>query len=277
MRDSSDDKGDVVQVRFVCVTHKSCVIMIPGIILICWLVVSGMFLVNLSKSKTMLEQLCWSIWWLIDLSIVPPAAVDIVLFPGTWIMTAISYLFDVFHLQRLLGETVNDGKNACRSMDHLSHCYPSNERKIQVINQSCGYILSCLTLFTTSVSCLLFFIGMTSDNWFFAYCTPPIGAALISFNFALQWLAGYITSHAGRHVYISLNCILHLIPSDRVTDRHQLLQLMDDCFMDMSSPGMRSASGQRYTSCSFYASIVEAVIQLFLLITFSAFLHLISY
>lgn len=150
-----------------------------------------------------------------------------------------------------------------RSLDKLSN--HANSLKLTL-----GSILFVQSLFTTPIACLDLFICLFTDNIVFRYGLPVIAIAVIAIPIALQALAASITSTSEQvHQQLALWPDKLRMP---LAERLLLLNMMQETGCKDQPLALYDVLRQKYTATAFIQNVLETIVQLSLLISFSSFL-----
>ena len=138
-------------------------------------IVIGMLVINLLKSDSVLEMLCWFCWWLVDLSMVFAGTVDMIVLPATAIVPAADYRIDLLAAadelnlmaSSLIMMTERDFYRVEKLVDLLT-------AKAVAVHRSTAAILWFLILFTTPIVCFGFFISFYADYCASSFPSPRL-------------------------------------------------------------------------------------------------------
>jgi hypothetical protein len=237
--------------------HVATVIAIPYQTIMSEAAVTVFLVINIINSGTLLEVLCWFLWFPLDLVSLITVVPDLFTFPAIWFMTAINYKinFDAFAEQI---EVILTRPKSLIRFYMIRRLYHDLMMQAATDNHLLAPIMSTVIQVTTPMVATCMFIGVFGDNIFLRILFPILGATFILFTGFLMFTAADITSKAGQlhQSLASLFARKHRFLSIR--DRKHLL-LMIEHSSTAESLSMKTSDGSPFTKTRLLLYLIEFV------------------
>ena len=293
--DETDQELRMKKEKMCKLMHTLSIMGVSGTATSIMIMMSGLLPINIMFSQSLIESLCWCCWTLVDLGLAISISVDMLTFPGIWMVTAVMYDLDVQHLMAMIerlrslvsssGVTssnsvatgITDATAAAELMTSIRRHYQRLVKQSQCVNQMLAPILYILTMYAIPVICLCLFISLFSDNIFFYATMPFVLISFTTFTCCLMAIAAHI-SHKSDALHASLcsafanDCCLTGILQQK--DRVTLVHMIEDLGSHHQSLALRTYVGDKYTMHMLTEYVIETCLDFCLLLTFDQYFQL---